>query len=192
MVSRCRPNVRAVSRMLIPSTITARRTRRYTSTLYIHRTIHGVGYNPMNDGGRYSIQSPILSNLPPARSTLSPPFTRVDGALTVPPRVQTAPPARRRAHGDGQRVPAGPDVGRGWPVGAGRHWPPGGGRQKRCGYGRDCCVAASIGCFLFPGGFLFQNHYPRFRGAPSGFLKGCPQGCPSVDSGLVLAPTTLQ
>ena len=29
----------------------------------------------MNDGGRYSIQSPILSNLPPARSTLSPPFT---------------------------------------------------------------------------------------------------------------------
>ena len=75
MVSRCRPNVRAVSRMLIPSTITARRTRRYTSTLYIHRTIHGVGYNPMNDGGRSSIQSPILSNLPPARSTLSPPFT---------------------------------------------------------------------------------------------------------------------
>ena len=45
-------------------------------TLYIHRTIHGVGYNPMNDGGRYSIQSPILSNLPPARSTLSPPFTK--------------------------------------------------------------------------------------------------------------------
>ena len=27
--------------MLLPSTITARRTRRYTSTLYIHRTIHG-------------------------------------------------------------------------------------------------------------------------------------------------------
>ena len=30
-------------------------TRRYTSTLYIRRTIHVVGYNPMNDGGRYSI-----------------------------------------------------------------------------------------------------------------------------------------
>ena len=29
----------------------------------------------MNDGGRYSIQSPILSNLPPARYTLSPPIT---------------------------------------------------------------------------------------------------------------------
>ena len=61
--------------MLIPSTITALRTRRYTSTLYIRRTIHGVGYNPMNDGRRYTIRSPILSNLPPARPTLSPPFT---------------------------------------------------------------------------------------------------------------------
>ena len=37
---------------------------------------------------------------------------------------------------------------------------------------------------MFPGGFLFQNHYPRFRGAPAGFFKGCPQGRPSVDSGL--------
>ena len=71
-VSRCRPNSRETSRMLIPSTITALRTRRYTSTLYIHRTIRGVGYNPMNDGGRYSIWSPILSNLPPTRPTLSP------------------------------------------------------------------------------------------------------------------------
>ena len=25
----------------------------------------------------------------------------------------------------------------------------------------------AIGCSLFPSGFLFQNHYPRFRGAPS-------------------------
>ena len=61
--------------MLIPSTITALRTRRYTSTLYIHHTIHGFGYNPMNDGGWYSIQSPFLSNLPPAWSTLPPPIT---------------------------------------------------------------------------------------------------------------------
>ena len=51
--------------MLIPSTITALRTRRYTPTLYIPHTIHGFGYNPMNDGGRYSIQSPFVSNLPP-------------------------------------------------------------------------------------------------------------------------------
>ena len=45
-------------------------------------------------------------------------------------------------------------------------------------------MVASIGCSLFPGGFLFQNHYPRFRGAPSAFFKGCPQGRPTVDSGL--------
>ena len=29
----------------------------------------------MNDGGRYSIQSPFVSNLPPAWSTLPPPIT---------------------------------------------------------------------------------------------------------------------
>ena len=68
-----------------------------------------------------------------------------------------------------------------------RHWPPGDGRQRGCGYGRVCSVAASIWCSLFPGGFLFQNHYPRFRGAPSAFFKGCPQGRPSVDSGLANA-----
>ena len=76
-VSRCRPNVRAVTRMLIPSTITARRTRRYTSTLYIRRTIRRIGYDPMNGGGRCSVQSPNVSNLPPARSTLTPPITRM-------------------------------------------------------------------------------------------------------------------
>ena len=45
-------------------------------------------------------------------------------------------------------------------------------------------MAASTGCSLFPGGFLFQNHSPRFRGAPSGFFKDCPQSRLSVDSGL--------
>ena len=30
----------------MPSTITARRIRRYTSTKYIRRTIHRVGYDP--------------------------------------------------------------------------------------------------------------------------------------------------
>ena len=34
-VSRCRPNTRAASRVLIPSTMRARRTRTYSSTLYI-------------------------------------------------------------------------------------------------------------------------------------------------------------
>ena len=38
----------------------------------------------MNDGGRYSIKSPILSNPPPTRPTLSPPFTRwKDGRNTA-------------------------------------------------------------------------------------------------------------
>ena len=31
--------------MLMPSTITARRTRRYTSTWYIRRTIHRLNFN---------------------------------------------------------------------------------------------------------------------------------------------------
>ena len=110
-----------------------------------------------------------------------PPARRRPASASCPPCWPAL--ARRRGQGDGPRVPAGPGAGREWPTGVGRHCPPGGDRQRRCGYGRDCCVAASIGCSSFPGGFLFQNHYPRFRGAPSGFLKGCPQGRPSVDSG---------
>ena len=46
--------------------------------------IHGFGYNPMNDGGRYSIQSPFVSNLPPAWSTLPPPIT---DRPNLPPRA---------------------------------------------------------------------------------------------------------
>ena len=65
--------------MLLPSTITARRARGYTSTLYVHRTIHGVGYNPMNDGRRYTIRSPIVGTPPPTRPTLTPPLTLVAG-----------------------------------------------------------------------------------------------------------------
>ena len=48
--------------MLMPSTITARRTRRYTSTWYIRRTIHRLNFKPVDDGRRYGIQSPIVSN----------------------------------------------------------------------------------------------------------------------------------
>ena len=36
----------------------------------------------MNDGGRYSIQSPFVSNLPPAWSTLPPPL-RNDLAISI-------------------------------------------------------------------------------------------------------------
>ena len=46
-------------------------------TLYIRRIIRRIGYDPMNGGRRYSIQSPNVSNLPPARSTLTPPITRM-------------------------------------------------------------------------------------------------------------------
>ena len=70
--SQCRPNSRAASRMLIPSTIPTRRTRRYTSALYIHRTIRRIDSEPM-DGGRYRIQPPNVRNLPPTLPTLPPP-----------------------------------------------------------------------------------------------------------------------
>ena len=48
----------------------------------------------------------------------------------------------------------------------------------------------AIGCSLFPSGFLFQNHCPRFREAPSGFFKGCPQGRPSGGFGLGMVMIT--
>ena len=69
--------------MLIPSTITARRTCRYTSTLYIPGTIQRVGYYPMDDGGRYSIQPVQVSAIsPPTRPNISPPLTAANiGAL---------------------------------------------------------------------------------------------------------------
>ena len=61
--------------MLIPSTITARRIRRYASTLYIHGAIRKVGYDPTDGGRRSNLQPPCVSNCPPARSTLLPPLT---------------------------------------------------------------------------------------------------------------------
>ena len=39
----------------------------------------------------------------------------------------------------------------------------------------------AIGCSLLPGGFLFQNHYPRFRGAPFCFFSRPPTRRRSVD-----------
>ena len=44
--------------MLMPSTMHALRTRRYSSTRYIHHTFHGVGLSPMEDDGRSSFQPP--------------------------------------------------------------------------------------------------------------------------------------
>ena len=63
--------------MLIPSTITARRTRRYTSTWYIHPTTHKHDFAPMNGRGRYIFQPPQFRAVRPSRwSTLAPPLTR--------------------------------------------------------------------------------------------------------------------
>ena len=67
--------------MLMPSTITALRTRRYTSTWYIRPTIHRLNFKPMDGRGRSSLQPPNVSSYPPARSTLPPPFTDDECAI---------------------------------------------------------------------------------------------------------------
>ena len=62
--------------MLIPSTITARRTRRYTSTWYIHPATHKRDFEPMDGRGRYIFQPPQSQAVNPSRwSILPPPFT---------------------------------------------------------------------------------------------------------------------
>ena len=43
--------------------MTARRTRRYASTRYIHPTIHRFEVEPMDGRGRYSIRPPNVSDL---------------------------------------------------------------------------------------------------------------------------------
>ena len=63
-VSRCSPNTRAASRLLIPSTKQALRTRRYISTLYIQSTFHQVRSNPIEGERRYSFQTPHPSARP--------------------------------------------------------------------------------------------------------------------------------
>ena len=80
---------------------------------------------------------------PRRRCSRRPPARKRPASAACPPCWPA--PARRQGRGDGRRVPSGPGAGRGWPAGAGRHWPPGGGHQRRCGSGRDCSVAASIG-----------------------------------------------
>ena len=59
-VSRCSPNTRAASRVLIPSTMQARRTRAYNSTLYILYTFHRVALNSMEGSGWYGFTAPHL------------------------------------------------------------------------------------------------------------------------------------
>ena len=70
-----------------------------------------------------------------------------------------------------------------------------GGRQEQAGIGHQAMVvkedADTVGIVLwrhllgapcFRACFCSKHHYPRFRGAPNSFFKGCPQGRPSVDS----------
>ena len=45
-------------------------------------------------------------------------------------------------------------------------------------------MVASIGCSFSGTVLLLQNHYPRFRGAPSGHFRMLTKRPPSVDSGL--------
>ena len=82
-VSRCRPNTRDASRVLIPSTMQARRTRTYSSTLYILHTFHRVASNSMEGGGWYGFAAP-LSNAHPhlAGTLLLRPLHRLSPALS--------------------------------------------------------------------------------------------------------------
>ena len=48
-------------------------------------------------------------------------------------------------------------------------------------------MVASIGCSFSGTVLLLQNHYPRFRGAPSGHFRMLTKRPPSVDSGLGIA-----
>ena len=45
-------------------------------------------------------------------------------------------------------------------------------------------MVASIGCSFSGTVLLLQNHYPRFRGAPSGHFRMLTKRPPSVDLGL--------
>ena len=68
-----------------------------------------------------------------------------------------------------------------------------GGRQEQTGIGHQAVivkddtdtvgVVASIGCSFSGTVLLLQNHYPRFRGAPSGHFRMPTKRPPSVDSG---------
>ena len=51
-------DTRGPSLMLMPSTMQAIRTRRYSSTWYIHHTFQGIGLSLMEGGGRSSFQPP--------------------------------------------------------------------------------------------------------------------------------------
>ena len=113
---------------------------------------HTLTVPPARSASASSMQSPPAKAEATSVSILSPVFARPG-----------APPSQ----GDGRRVPAGPGAGRGWQKGgpalATRRW-----SSKTIGCGRDCSVAASIGCSL-PGSqrsAFFNEAVPRIRAKP--------------------------
>ena len=65
-----------------PRTITALRTRRYTSTLYIRHTIHGVGYNPYEWRRTVQFATAVSQRLPARMGHyIAPPFTGQQGTV---------------------------------------------------------------------------------------------------------------
>ena len=53
-----------------------------------------------------------------------------------------------------------------------RHWPPGDGRQRRCGYGRVCSVAASVGCSLVSGRVSVPKPLSQIQRSTRWLLQG--------------------
>ena len=141
---------------------------------------------------------------------------RVDGALTVPPRRcarhrsrrcsrRRPEPAPVKTGGGGhQRHQLVAGVGPAWaapqaevPVHQlGQAQMLGqGGRKDQTGVGHQAVVVEgdpeAVGtvakrCSFSGVGFLFQNHYPRFRGAPFHRFRPLTPRFPSVDSGLTV------
>ena len=75
-VSRCRPNTRAASRVLIPSTMQTRRTRTYSSTLYILHNLPSSCLEPC--GSRRVVRfcrATLERSFPPRWYITAPPFT---------------------------------------------------------------------------------------------------------------------
>ena len=130
---------------------------------------------------------PSTRAVPPARSTSassmqSPPAraeaTRVIILSPVFARPGAPPRSRcfRRSSGRPRRRAR--VAGRISPALATRRW-----SSKRMRIRSGLFCGSIYWVLLVSGRVLFQNHYPRFTGAPSSFFKGCPQGRPSVHSG---------
>ena len=137
--------------------------------------------------------SPRTPTVPPARpvqsaSSMQSPPASAEALTSVSILLPSIRPSRRAAEVKVMvdEFTAGPGAGKG-------------GRQEQAGIGHQAMIvkedADTVGFVLWQhllgAGtrtslrcFCSNNHYPGFRGAPSGFFKGCPQGRPSVDSGL--------